>query len=96
METQYSHGKTTVVEGVVNHNMIESLPRSLVCETLAPIDIKDVSKRLMQVFPSITSVKAMGSYKVLITFQSIKDMEDMMLRNNPVLLNQFEEIRKWT
>lgn len=86
----------TVLEGVVNHIMIESLSRSLVGETLVSIDIKEISKRLMQEFSSIMSVKAMGSYKVLITFQSIKDMEDMLLMDNMVLLNQLEDIRKWT
>ena len=93
-ETKYE--KTRVVYGEDDKSLLEELERSLIRETLAPTDLELVDMELRQLFWCMNYIRAMGSYKTLITFSSKAEMEDVLKERRDVLQRYFEEIRPWT
>ena len=62
----------------VDNAMLEVLGRSVIGETLAPIDLELVDTELRQLLCAISCIRAMGSYKALITFSNKAKMEEAL------------------
>ena len=90
-ETKEEKEKNTMVYGV---EMKEILSRHVVGETLDPIDIDEILEKLRRDWHMIEDLKLMGSYKILVTFLNIEEME--IAFKFDYLLNHFNEAHKWS
>ncbi|MED6148595.1 hypothetical protein PIB30_054566 [Stylosanthes scabra] len=77
-----------------NKEVREMLKRSLVGETLNPLNFEELSKAIRSKWHTIESVNMIGSMKMLMTFGTVEDMEEA--EKSELLLNYFIEIRRWT
>ena len=70
--------KTIVIYGEVDETMMEKLSRSIIGESVYPVNIEVMGERLRRDWFTIVDVKPMGAYKTLITFENKQDVEDAM------------------
>ncbi|MED6182594.1 hypothetical protein PIB30_029952 [Stylosanthes scabra] len=77
-----------------NERLEEKLERSLVREAINPIQVDEVRRAIMKDWCEVVEVKMLGSFKVLITFDSKECMET--IANSSFLLNHFVEVRSWS
>ncbi|MED6146519.1 hypothetical protein PIB30_035221 [Stylosanthes scabra] len=82
-----------IVKGNVDVNMLEKLQRSIVRESTFPLNIEQMAPKLFSDWHTLMEVKILGSYKLVLTFDSIENMEEAV--QSAFLLNHFGEIRKW-
>ncbi|MED6160262.1 hypothetical protein PIB30_049950 [Stylosanthes scabra] len=57
---------------------IERLSKSIVCEALAPINMKDAKETILKVCQSTVGIRAMGATKVVVILQTKEMMEDAL------------------
>ena len=84
--------KTMVVYGEVDEFMMNKLSKSIIGESIFPVNIEVMEERLRRDWYTIVDVKPMGAYKTLITFETKEDVEDAL--GSDFLLNYFEGIRR--
>ena len=99
MEKDNVEGKylpTREVHGDTDIEFMKKLKRSLIGETLCPIDIQRLKCKLIEDIPSIENVRSMGSYKVLITFLTEVDMEEVLAIGSTFLGQFFKEVKRWS
>ncbi|MED6114469.1 hypothetical protein PIB30_080467 [Stylosanthes scabra] len=72
----------------------EKLKRSLVGETLESYNVADLTKSLMNEWPSLKAVKMMGLMKALLVFDTSENMEAALESNR--LMEHFLEVRVWS
>ena len=80
------------MKGKVNEKLKEKLQRSLVGESLSPINFEEIREKVMYEWFTIEEVKLLGAFKVIIIFSSKQDMEEAL--ESHYLLNHFSEVRK--
>ena len=88
--------KTRVVYGETNVEFVQELQRSLVGETLKPLELAVVGEDLMNAFPNIESIREMGAYKMLITFCSMESRDEALNERDEILKRHFDDIRVWS
>ena len=86
--------RTMVVYGEVDQFMMDKLSKSIIGESIFPVNMEIMEERLRRDWYTIIDVKPMGAYKTLITFETKEDMEDAL--GSDFLLNYFKEIRRWS
>ena len=87
--------KTILVEGEVEEENMEWLERSIIGETIKPINFSLMVDRLLNEWRCITSVREMGAFKALVTFETKEDREEAMKSGMELLLQHFAEVRCW-
>ena len=93
-ETKYE--KTKVVYGDIHQGLWEELQRSVVGETLIPINYNSLSLKLRKTCPTVCDVRNLGAYKVLVTLASKEDKDQILKEEGGPLRDSFVEIRDWT
>ncbi|MED6150381.1 hypothetical protein PIB30_071725 [Stylosanthes scabra] len=77
-----------------NKEARERLNRSLVGETLNPLNFEELSSAVMKDWHTLQEVKMMDSIKLLMTFDTVANMEEA--EKSCYLFNHFIEVRRWT
>ena len=95
-EENEKYDKTRVVYGVGNQQLMEELGRSAIGESVKPVDTQAVEEAVKDIIHSVEKVRQMGAYKVLLTFNSIKNKDDFLGRDESTLRGYFAEVRNWT
>ena len=75
---------------------MEWLNRSLIGESLRPMDFDLLREKLFREWYYLTNVKAKGSYKCLLTFETNEDVEAALSDGRDLLLNHFDEVKQWS
>ena len=88
--------RTRVVYGVGNQQFMEELGRSAVAETTRPIDEQEVEEIMKATIPSIDKIRQMGAYKILITFNSERQRDEVLRQDEPILREYGADLRNWT
>ncbi|MED6167901.1 hypothetical protein PIB30_007216 [Stylosanthes scabra] len=73
--------------------MTEKMERSLIGETMNPIDFDNLKMKIYEGWKTITEIRRMGGYKLVMTFDSKENMEKAL--ESPTLLTYFMELRRW-
>ncbi|MED6225206.1 hypothetical protein PIB30_091477 [Stylosanthes scabra] len=63
-------------------------------ELMHPLNLEELREAVMKDCHTIAEMKMMGSWKAVMTFNSIANMVEA--ENSSCILNQFAEIRRWT
>ena len=90
-----NYEKTRVVYSEVEKNIVGEFERSIIGETLFPMDIVLIEAKLRGTFLPFESIRTMGAYKALINFASKEDMYETMKEGVSVLREYFDELRIW-
>ena len=77
-----------IIYGELCNDLLPIMERRLVGKTLHLFDIVQMEANLKQASKSIKSVKAIGTYKALVTCYT-KEETDIFLRNEGLLLREF-------
>ena len=85
-----------MVFGEINRDLTAELERSVVANALHPVDIELVGAKLKDTFPSIESIREIDTYKMLITFKSVKEREEVLEEGDDLLTKYFDEVRVWS
>ncbi|KAL4314701.1 hypothetical protein AHAS_Ahas15G0111400 [Arachis hypogaea] len=83
------------VECVMAIENLEWLRRSLVGETLEPIDLVSLRKMVARSLPSVVQVRKMEACKALLTFDSDMHANETYTFNLNSLLHTFHRVWKW-
>lgn len=83
------------LKGEVCKDKVEWLSRSLVGESIKPIDFDILKEKLYNEWFYLTSVRAMGSYKCLLTFETKEDLEAALSARSELIFSHFDDIRRW-
>ena len=92
-QNKVANAKMKIVYRVPNHELLDKLERSLVGETICPVDFKQLSEEIMKVVVSSIEVCKLGAYKALIVFESKQKIEEYLFKNNESLNKFFEEVK---
>jgi len=82
------------LQGQVNSEFEEWLNRSLVCTSYEPRDLATLSSAIINGFGQYTKICALSSFKFILTFSTIEQMEAAW-SNHEELDLWFSEINKW-
>lgn len=74
----------------------ERLGRSIVGETIEPIDFAILRRELIKEGSPVTSVSDLGAYRALVTFESPGKANEAMSKEREVLGKFFAEFRMWS
>ena len=73
---------------------MEELTRSVVGETMKPLNILEVEGKVIKDSADVYKVREMGAYKTLTTFKSVEAMEKAVNTSEGYLYKYFGEIRR--
>lgn len=71
--------KTRVIYGEANNDVLEMLSRSIIGESLVPLNLNPKTDKLKQELTSVACIKDMGVCKALITFPSKKELAESLM-----------------
>ena len=75
--------------------MNEMLSRSIIGESTYPMVLDSSYEKLANQWRTMIRVRELGSFKTIVTFETIQDMEEA-LKHGKCLKEDFVEIRRWT
>ena len=87
--------KMKIVYGTSCQSQLQTLEKSLIGETLRPVDFKMLSEEVIKNVEGVSEVCELGAYKALIVFESKQSMEEQLSKCNQELSKFFEDVRIW-
>ena len=82
-----------VVHGEVNHEDVKWLSRSIIVESLKPIDVKFIEEWLPCIWNGCIRVREVGSFMVIVSFDSKEAMENVSHDEFDPVSSVFTKIR---
>ena len=86
-------GKKILVKGEACVDKVVWLNRSLVGESIQPLDFVILKEKLFKECLHLAEVRAMSSYKCLLMNESSEDVEAALSDGRDLLMNHFKDVR---
>ena len=87
--------KLYVVHGEVNSDIMGSMARSLIGELCQPLKFELIVEQVKQFWRGIEVVKALSSYTILITFETVDAMDVALSSGSSTTLLVFSSLKIW-
>ena len=90
------HQRTIIIRGIRNEENIKWLQRSVIGEGVRPLDPTKVLGCLEKIGLKVEKVRAIDSYKVIITFGSGEELTQSMQAKKEEMLSFLDKVRCWS